>query len=240
MKAISLAANPRVLTKTIGSKKLRDAGTLPGIVYSNGESENVELEAKQFEKAVKSTVAKNFLVELDFNGKKSMALVQETQKNPLTNHFIHVDFKRLTKESVVTAQVPLRPIGTAVGVQLGGVLQIPMHTLTLKGKPADIPECIEPDISHLEVGQSISLEELVLPKGIVAIGQAKGQAVGVTTSRMMAMAKAEEEEAAAAEAAAEAAAAEGEGEGEGEATTEEGSKEAASADAAAGEEKKEG
>ncbi len=236
MKAISLAANPRVLTKTIGSKKLRNAGSLPGVVYGNGEPETVELEAKQFEKAVKSTVAKNFLVELDINGKKSMALVQETQKNPLTNHFIHVDFKRLTKESVVTAQVPLRPIGTAVGVQLGGVLQIPMHTITLKGKPADIPECIEPDISHLEVGQSIRLEELVLPKGIVAIGQAKGQAVGVTTSRMMA--KAEEEDAAAAEAAA--AAAEAEGEGEGEATTEEGSKEAASADAAAGEEKKEG
>ena len=115
-----------------------------------------------------------------------------------------------------------------------------MYTITLKGKPADIPECIEPDISHLEVGQSIHLEELVLPKGIVAIGQAKAQAVGVITSRMMA--KAEEEDAAAAEAAAEAAAAagEGEGEGEGEATTEEGAKEAASADAAAGEEKKEG
>jgi large subunit ribosomal protein L25 len=223
MKVISLAANPRVLTKTIASKKLRNAGSLPGVVYGNGEPETVELEAKQFEKAVKSTVAKNFLVELDIKGKKSMALVQETQKNPLTNHFIHVDFKRLTKDSVVTAEVPLQPIGTAAGVQLGGVLQMPMHTITLKGKPADIPECIEPDISHLEVGQSILLEELVLPKGIVAIGQAKAQAVGVTTSRMMA--KAEEDAAAAAD-----------GEVEGEAATEEGAKEA---DAAAGEKKKE-
>ncbi len=232
MKAISLAANPRVLTKTIGSKKLRNAGTLPGIVYGNGESENVELEARQFDKAVKSTAAKNFLVELDINGKKSLAMVQETQKNPLTNHYIHVDFKRLTKDSVVTAQVPLRPVGTAVGVQLGGVLQTPMHTITLKGKPADIPECIEPDVNHLEVGQSIYLGELVLPKGITAIGPVKAQVIGVTTSRMMAMAMAEEEEAAAAAAAAV--------EGEGEDTTEEGAKEEASADASAGEEKKEG
>ena len=228
MKAISLAANPRVLTKTIGSKKLRNAGTLPGIVYGNGESENVELETKQFDKAVKSTAAKNFLVELDINGKKSLAMVQETQKNPLTNHYIHVDFKRLTKDSVVIAKVPLRPIGTAEGVQLGGVLQTPMHTITLKGKPADIPEYIEPDVNHLEVGQSIYLGELVLPKGITAIGPVKAQVVGVTTSRMMAMAKAEEEEAAAAV------------EGEGEDTTEEGAKDAASADAPAGEEKKEG
>ncbi len=207
-----------MLTKTIGSKKLRNAGSLPGVVYGNGEPETVELEAKNFEKAVKSTGAKNFLVELDIKGKKSMALVQETQKNPLTNHIIHVDFKRLTEDSVVTAEVPLRPIGSAVGVQLGGVLQMPMHSITLNGKPADMPECIEPDISQLAVGQSILLEELVLPKGIIAIGQPKAHVLAVSTSRMMA--KAAEEDAAA--------------EGEGEATKEEGAKEA---DAAAGEKK---
>ena len=218
MKVISLEANPRVLTKTIGSKKLRKSGSLPGVVYGNGEPETVELEAKNFEKAVKSTGAKNFLVELDIKGKKSMALVQETQKNPLTNHIIHVDFKRLTEDSVVTAEVPLRPIGSAVGVQLGGVLQMPMHSITLNGKPADMPECVEPDISQLAVGQSILLEELVLPKGIIAIGQPKAHVLAVSTSRMMA--KAAEEDAAA--------------EGEGEATKEEGAKEA---DAAAGEKK---
>ena len=206
-----------MLTKTIGSKKLRNAGTLPGIVYGNGEPQTVELVAKQFDKAAKSSIAKNFLVELEIDGKKSMALVQETQKNPLTNHFIHVDFKRLTKDSVVIAEVPMRPLGTAEGVQLGGVLQTPMHTITLKGKPADIPECLEPDISHLEVGQSILLEELQLPKGVVAIGRGRTKVVGVATSRMMA--KAEEE-------------------GVGEATTAEGAKDKAEADAAAGEEKK--
>ncbi|MDB4807949.1 50S ribosomal protein L25 [Verrucomicrobia bacterium] len=218
MKAISLAANPRVLTKTIGSKKLRNAGTLPGIVYGNGEPQSVELVAKQFDKAAKSSIAKNFLVELEIDGKKSMALVQDTQKNPLTNHFIHVDFKRLTKDSVVIAQVPMRPVGTAEGVQLGGILQTPMHTITLKGKPADIPECIEPDISQLEVGQSILLEEIQLPKGVVAIGRRRAQVVSVTTSRMMA--KAEEEDAAAKVAD--------------EATTAEGAKNEAGADAAAG------
>ena len=218
MKVIALEANPRVLTKTIGSKKLRKSGSLPGVIYGNGEPETVELEAKNFEKAVKSTGAKNFLVELDINGQKSMALVQETQKNPLTNHIIHVDFKRLTEDSVVTAEVPLRPIGSAVGVQLGGVLQMPMHSITLNGKPADMPECIEPDISQLAVGQSILLEELVLPKGIIAIGQPKAHVLAVSTSRMMA--KAAEEDAAA--------------EGEGEATKEEGAKEA---EAAAGEKK---
>ena len=237
MKAISLAATPRTLTKTTGSKKVRRGGGLPGVVYGNGEPQTVELEAKQFGKAVKSTEARNFLVELEIDGKKSMALVQDIQKNPLTNLLIHVDFKRLTKDSVVTAQVPLRPVGTAEGVKEGGVLLTPMQTVTLKGRPADIPESLEPDISHLEVGQTVYLEELVLPKGVTATGSPKALAIAVTTSRMQMMAEAED--AAAAEEAAAAAAAE-EATAEGEAPAEEGAKEEGATDTADGGEKKEG
>jgi len=234
MKAISLAAIPRTLIKTTGSKKVRQGGGLPGVVYGNGEPQSVELEAKQFGKAVKSTEAKNFLVELEIEGKKSIALVQDIQRNPLTNMFIHVDFKRLTEDSVVTAQVPLQPLGTAEGVKLGGVMLTPMHTITLKGRPADIPESLEPDVSHLEVGQSIYLEELALPKGVTAIGSPKALVIAVATSRMQMMAEAEE--AAAAEAAAEAATATAEGE----APAEEGAKEEGGTDAAEGGEKKQG
>ena len=238
MKAISLAASPRTLIKTTGSKKVRQGGGLPGVVYGNGEPQTVELEAKQFGKAVKSTEAKNFLVELEIEGKKSIALVQDIQRNPLTNMFIHVDFKRLTKDSVVTAQVPLRPLGTPEGAKLGGVMLTPMHTITLKGRPADIPESLEPDVSHLEVGQSIYLEELALPKGVTAIGSPKALIIAVATSRMQMMAEAEE--AAAAEAAAEEAAATEEATAEGEAPAEEGAKQEGSTDAAEGGDKKEG
>jgi len=217
MKAISLAASPRTLTKTTGSKKVRQGGGLPGVIYGNGDTQSIEIEAKQFGKAVKSTAAKNFLVELDIEGKKSIAMVQDVQRNPLTNLFIHVDFKRLTKDSVVTAQVPLRPVGTAEGVKQGGVLQTSMHTITLKGRPADIPETLEPDISDLDVGQSLHLEDIELPKGVVAIASPKAMVLAVATSRMQMMAEAE---ATAAEAAAEEGAA-----AEGEAPAEEGAKE---------------
>ena len=232
MKAISLAASPRTLTKTTGSKKVRQGGGLPGVIYGNGNPQIIEIEAKQFGKAVKSTEAKNFLVELDIEGKKSIALVQDIQRNPLTNLFIHVDFKRLTKDSVVTAQVPMRPVGTAEGVKQGGVLQTSMHTITLKGRPADIPESLEPDISDLDVGQSIYLEDIDLPKGVVAIASPKALVVAVATSRMQMMAEAEA-------AAAEAAAAEGAA-AEGEAPAEEGAKEEGGADAPEGGDKKEG
>ena len=236
MKAISLAASPRTLTKTTGSKKVRQGGGLPGIIYGNGNPQSIEIEAKQFGKAVKSTAAKNFLVELDIEGKKSIAMVQDVQRNPLTNLFIHVDFKRLTKDSVVTAQVPLRPVGTAEGVKQGGVLQTSMHTITLKGRPADIPESLEPDVSDLDVGQSLHLEDIDLPKGVVAIGSPKAMVIAVATSRMQMMAEAEEAAAAEAAAAAEQA---GEAPAEGEATAEEGAKKEGGADAPEGGDKKE-
>ena len=239
MKAISLAATARTLTKTTGSKKVRQGGGLPGVIYGNGDTQSIEIEAKQFGKAVKSTAAKNFLVELDIEGKKSIALVQDVQKNPLPNLFIHVDFKRLTKDSVVTAQVPLHPIGTAEGVKQGGVIQTAMHTIALKGRPADIPDSLEHDVSDMEVGQSLYLEDLDLPKGVVAIGQPKALVIAVATSRMQMMAEAEE--AAAAEAAAAEAAEGAEGAApEGETPAQEGAKEEGGAAAAEGGDKKEG
>ena len=192
MKAISLAANERTLTKTTGSKKLRNSGRVPGVLYGEGDPQNIELESVQFETAVKSTSAKNFLVELEMDGSKSMALVQDVQKHPITRLCIHVDFRRLTDDSVITAKVPLLATGTAQGVKVGGILQTLFHTITLQGKPADIPETVEADTSHLQVGEGILIGDLELPEGVSALGNPKSRAIAVAASRITA--KAEETE----------------------------------------------
>ena len=192
MKAISLAANERTLTKTTGSKKVRNSGRVPGVLYGEGDPQNIELEAVQFEKAVKSTSAKNFLVELEMDGSKSMALVQDVQKHPITRLCIHVDFRRLTDDSVITAKVPLLATGTAQGVKVGGILQTLFHNINLQGKPADIPETVEADTSHLQVGEGILLGDLELPEGVSALGNPKSRAIAVAASRITA--KAEETE----------------------------------------------
>ena len=192
MKAISLAANERTLTKTTGSKKVRNSGRVPGVLYGEGDPQNIELESVQFENAVKSTSAKNFLVELEMDGTNSMALVQDVQKHPITRLCLHVDFRRLTDDSVITAKVPLLATGTAEGVKVGGILQTLFHTITLQGKPADIPETVEADTSHLQVGEGILLGDLELPEGVSALGNPKSRAIAVAASRITA--KAEETE----------------------------------------------
>ncbi len=188
MKAISLAANERELIKTTGSKKLRNSGRLPGILYGNGDPTNIELESTQFEKAIKSTEAKNFLVELDLNGSKSMALVQDLQKHPISRLCIHVDFRRLNEDSIITAKIPLHTSGTPEGVKVGGILQTMSHNLTLRGKALDIPESIEIDTSHLQVGEGILLDTVTLPEGVTAVGNPKSRVVAVAASRITAKA----------------------------------------------------
>ena len=216
MKAISLAANERTLTKTTGSKKVRNSGRVPGVLYGEGDPQNIELESVQFEKAVKSTSAKNFLVELEMDGTKSMALVQDVQKHPITRLCLHVDFRRLTDDSVINAKVPLLATGTAEGVKVGGILQTLFHTITLQGKPADIPETVEADTSHLQVGEGILLGDLELPEGVSALGNPKSRAIAVAASRITA--KAEETEGGE---AGEAAPSEGEASAAGDAPAEE-------------------
>ena len=215
MKAISLAANERTLTKTTGSKKVRNSGRVPGVLYGEGDPQNIELESVQFENAVKSTSAKNFLVELEMDGTNSMALVQDVQKHPITRLCLHVDFRRLTDDSVITAKVPLLATGKAEGVKVGGILQTLFHTITLQGKPADIPETVEADTSHLQVGEGILLGDLELPEGVSALGNPKSRAIAVAASRITA--KAEETEGGE---AGEAAPAEGEASAAGDAPAE--------------------
>ena len=188
MKAISLAANERELIKTTGSKKLRNSGRLPGILYGSGDPTNIELESIQFEKAIKSTEAKNFLVELDLNGSKSMALVQDLQRHPISRLCIHVDFRRLSEDSIISAKIPLHTTGTPEGVKVGGILQTMSHNLTLRGKALDIPECIEIDTSHLKVGEGLLLDEVTLPEGVTAVGNPKSRIVAVAASRITAKA----------------------------------------------------
>tara|TARA_Y100000766_G_C18890453_1_gene598237 strand:- start:545 stop:1186 length:642 start_codon:yes stop_codon:yes gene_type:complete len=188
MKAISLAANERELIKTTGSKKLRNSGRLPGILYGSGDPTNIELESIQFEKAIKSTEAKNFLVELDLNGSKSMALVQDLQRHPISRLCIHVDFRRLSEDSIISAKIPLHTTGTPEGVKVGGILQTMSHNLTLRGKALDIPERIEIDTSHLKVGEGLLLNEVTLPEGVTAVGNPKSRIVAVAASRITAKA----------------------------------------------------
>jgi large subunit ribosomal protein L25 len=175
MKAVALSAVPRSLARRGGVKKLRATGHIPAIIYGrHTRPQNLELKLKEIEDLLHESASETILVDLAVSGDaeaKRLALLQEVQHHPLTGTVLHVDFHQVAENEKVTVAIPVEAIGEAAGVKSsGGVLEHVLFKVKLRGLPKDLPECIEVDVSKLEIGQAIHLGEIPLPPGVEAIG----------------------------------------------------------------------
>ncbi len=153
------------------SRRLRMDKKTPAVVYSKGD----DVVALQFDEATlyKDLLfihGRNAVVTLDVEGDtkgKRHALVQEIQKHPVVERVMHVDFLEIELDQPVDFTVPLRLDGVAKGVELGGELQVPIHSVTLRGCPMDIPDEIVIDITPLERGgDPVCCADLVIPDNV--------------------------------------------------------------------------
>lgn len=175
MKSVALNAFPRSLTRRPGAKKLRVSARVPAVIYGRQTQPlNLELKLRDFEELLHRSASETILVDLAIDGQdaaKRLALVQEIQHHPLTGKVMHVDFHQVAEDEKVTVTVPVESVGEAVGVKTGGgILEHVLFKIKLRGLPKDLPEVVEVDVSHLEVGQAIHLGEIKLPEGVDTIG----------------------------------------------------------------------
>jgi large subunit ribosomal protein L25 len=110
----------------------------------------------------------NTLINLELEGEKVpvLTLVREIQTHPARAKLLHVDFYRVQMDVEVELEVPLHLEGTAAGVKDGGVLDQPIHDLPVRCLPSDIPESIHVDVSNLNIGDSLRVRDLVVPRGV--------------------------------------------------------------------------
>jgi large subunit ribosomal protein L25 len=106
------------------------------------------------------------LIKLRLDGKEYQAMVREIQRDPIKDRFMHIDFMAVQMNQPVDAEVPLHLHGEPVGVKAGGVLQQPLRTVHVRCLPSDIPQDLSLDITNLEVGDSLTLAAVQLPKGV--------------------------------------------------------------------------
>jgi large subunit ribosomal protein L25 len=201
MKAVSLNAFPRTLSRRGGAKKLRDSGRIPAVIYGRQQqSQNLEVTATELENLVHHSVSENLLVDLvvkDDARPKRLALVQEVQHHALSGKMLHIDFHEVAENEKVTIMVPVETTGEAVGVKTGGgVLEHVLFKIKVRALPKDLPEVITVDVSHLEIGQSIHLGDIKAPEGVEILGDKHISVIAVAEPIT------EAQEAAAAEAAA--------------------------------------
>ncbi|MGB3267230.1 MAG: 50S ribosomal protein L25/general stress protein Ctc [Microcoleus sp.] len=168
-----------------GSKPnaLRRSGLIPAVLYGHKGSESVALtiKAKTVENLLKKHVVNSALIDLSipdlsWSGK---TLLREVQVHPWKGYPYHLSFFSVATQDSLEVEVSLNFVGEAVGVKLEGGILDGMSQLAVKCKPDSIPESIEVDVSNLKVGDALHIDELVLPEGVVALGEPSQVVVSV-------------------------------------------------------------
>ena len=185
-----------------GSKPraLRREGLIPASLYGHKGTESMMLtvKAKTLEKLLKqagvnSTVVDLNIPDLSWRGK---TLLREVQIHPVKRWAYHVSFFALSEQASVDVEVPVHFVGEAPGVKVeGGVLDLVLMQLEIKCAPDNIPDAIEVDISGLHLKDILYVSELVLPAGIVVVGDPGRAVASVIQSTVSAEAEAIIEEA---------------------------------------------
>ena len=193
------------------SRRLRGEGKVPGVVYGlDKDPVAISIEWPALRAALTTEAGLNAIITLDVDGDEQLSIVKDIQRHPVRRDVLHVDFIRVDPNAEISVDVPIVLIGEAREVEnANGMVDQAMFSLTVWSKLMTIPTEIEVDISALEVGDSIRVENVALPEGVrTDVDPEDSVAIGTVTRSTM--------EAMAAEEAAEAEAEEGEGaEGEG-------------------------
>lgn len=173
-KQVKLSARPRTESGRNAVKQVRARGAVPAVIYGGqGAPANLEVSEKEINSLLAHAVGENILVDLEIteNGKTTnrLSLIQEVQHHPVSRDVLHVDFHAVSATEEIEAEIVLEPTGEAVGVKTyGGLLQQNLRTLPIKCLPQNLPELITVDVSALNVGQSLHVNQLVLPNGVSA------------------------------------------------------------------------
>jgi large subunit ribosomal protein L25 len=196
MKSVSLTAYPRAFSRRTGLKKVRSQGRVPAVIYGRHRPpQNLEIGLKEIEDVIHHSVSENVLVDLsipDDANPKRLALVQEVQHHALSGKLLHIDLHEVVETEKVTITVPLETVGEAAGVKTGGgVLEHVMFRIKVRALPKDLPEFLQIDVSHLELGQSIHIGELKAPENVEILGGKKIVVISVALPKTEAQEEAE-------------------------------------------------
>lgn len=155
---------------TGASRRLRRAGTVPGVVYGGNQAAiPLEINAKELFLEFRHEAFHASLIDLVLNGKKEKVLLRDFQMHPVRNTIQHIDFQRVTAGEKIHVKVPFHFLNeeNAPGVKLGGgIVAHVMTEVDISCLPKDLPEFIEVDLGGLEVGDSVHLSQIKCPKGV--------------------------------------------------------------------------
>jgi large subunit ribosomal protein L25 len=139
------------------------------VIYGGSqEATLIALEPKTLVSLMHDPAFKTNIFEVEISGKKQRTMAMDVQLDPVSDKPVHVDFRRIEKDTIVRVPIPVRfhNEGASPGIKVGGVLNIVRHDVEVRGRPDDLPDHIDIDLTGLEIGDSVHINTVALPNGI--------------------------------------------------------------------------
>ena len=163
----NLTLMPRTTGGTRPARRLRREGVIPAVVYGlKSDTTSVSVQLSDLRAALSTAAGRNAVLTLDIEGNKEMGIVKDIQWHPYRDEVLHVDFLRINPDQDVTVEVPIQATGDPHTLNLaGGILDQLLFTLTVVTKPNLIPDLIEVDVTEIEIGDTITVGDISMPRG---------------------------------------------------------------------------
>jgi large subunit ribosomal protein L25 len=161
---LELKAKPRTTKGNSPARALRRDGAIPAVIYGPGKaSVALSVNVYDLEQALKGAGGRQIFVDLAIEGGEiRKAMLKELQRHPVNGSFIHADFYEVALDRKMRVMIPVTTVGKCQGVEMGGMLQIIRRELEALCFPTDIPDEIEIDITELDMGESVHVEDITL------------------------------------------------------------------------------
>ena len=170
MELIELKANVRTERKKGPARRLRVAGKMPAVLYGpSAEAMALSIDVTDLEKALKNRSGSQVFFNIVIEGgdaKNKTAMIKDLQTHPVSRDMIHADFYEIAMDRKIRATAPVSVTGKSVAVENGGMVQIIRRELEVLCFPNQMPEEITIDITGMDMGDSIHIEDIAVEEGI--------------------------------------------------------------------------
>ena len=162
-----LQVEPRTGAGKGGARKLRAQGLIPGILYGHKEKAlSFSVKPETFERHIRgSGYGRNTVLRVKGLERDAMALLKDTQVDPVRRDLLHIDLIEVRETEEVTVSVPVTYSGRPIGVVEGGLLQIVRRRVPVTCTPLSIPKSIDIDVTEMTIGQTLHVADVQFPEG---------------------------------------------------------------------------
>jgi len=205
---ITLPAHSRTATGKGAARRLRSQGLIPAVFYGRKrETRALSVNSKALAAIMSSETGSHTLIRLVIGdegpNEERTVILKDYQIHPVKRNLLHADFYEVALDRPIETEVAIVLVGKPIGIEKGGLLQQVRREIPVSALPQNVPNQIEVDISHLDIGHSLHVDEIRLPAGVEVVSDVNFTIATVVTPKGVKIAEEEELEGEGAEAGAE-------------------------------------